>query len=96
MSVPSELENELEKEFARSQKLLCDFLTVDLDIAFTFLNIARPTSDPEHRKSALEKTKIALRSIRVFLERVQTPYSRMNFTKRADDLEKALSQALFR
>jgi hypothetical protein len=77
---------------ARTQKALIDFLSVDLDLAFTFLQTAEieADSDPVHCKAAFQKALVALGAIRQFQERIEDPQERQKIHDRTDELEAAL------
>jgi len=77
---------------AKNQEALIEFLRVDLDLAFTFLETARieSGSDPEHCKAALEKVRVALESIRRFHSRIANSVERDRIQVRSDKLEAAL------
>jgi hypothetical protein len=75
------------------QATLIEFLRVDLDLAFTFLETAKTESesDPEHCKSAVAKAQAALETIRKFQGRIEDRDEWSKINSRADHLEAALS-----
>ena len=78
---------------AQSQAKLADLLSIDLDLAFTFLETAAITTEPERPEELIEKATRALESIRYFLPRLHDPQTREEIEARAEELEKAIAKA---
>jgi hypothetical protein len=78
---------------AQAQQALGDFLRVDSDLAFTFLQTAiiEADTDPRHSESALGKARVALATIRHLVVRIEDPVVRAEIESRADDLDFAIS-----
>ena len=77
---------------AQAQQALGDFLRVDSDLAFTFLQTAIiDDTDPRHSESALGKARVALATIRHLVVRIEDPVVRAEIESRADDLDFAIS-----
>jgi hypothetical protein len=78
---------------AQVQQVLGDFLRVDSDLAFTFLQTARieADTDPRHSESALGKARVALATIRHLAVRIEDPVVRAEIESRANDLDLAIS-----
>jgi hypothetical protein len=76
---------------ASAQALLIDFLSVDLDLAFTFLQTAaiEADSDPAHCRAAFQKAVVAFGSIRRFQEHIEDPKQRQQIRDRTDELKAA-------
>ena len=72
----------------RNQRALIDFLNLDLDLAVTFLEMAKSETglEPEHSDEALGKARIALQSIRQFQGRIEDPMEWQRIQDRADEL----------
>jgi hypothetical protein len=79
---------------ARSQENLIQYLNVDLDLAFTFLETARIEAgfDARHSKSAVEKARTALASIRRFQRHVEDQNALAKINDRANQLEAAIDE----
>ncbi len=75
---------------AQSQKLLIELLTADVGIAFTFLEIAKTTGDPDHSRSALGNARTALASIRHLGQRIDNAAEWQRIGARTNELEQAL------
>jgi hypothetical protein len=73
---------------AKNQVALIDFLSADLDVAFTMLKTAEIESqdDPDHCRAALTKVRAALDTIRRFERGIDDPQSRKTIHDRADEL----------
>jgi hypothetical protein len=69
---------------AGGQQALIQFLNVDLDLAFTFLQTARfeARNNPARGKAAFEKAVAALVAIRRFQDRIKDPVERENSKSR--------------
>jgi hypothetical protein len=78
---------------ASTQTLLIDFLSVDLNLAFTFLQTAaiEADSDPAHCRAAFQKAVVAFGSIRRFQEQIEDPKQRQQIRDRIDKLKAALN-----
>lgn len=77
---------------ARSQQAMINFLRIDADLAFTFLDIAATEvkSDPPHYHQAVQKSRLALDTIRRLLPRVEDSAARAEIEARANKLEAAI------
>ena len=69
-----------------------DFLKVDLELAFTFLQTAAidANDDTEHANLALSKAQAALDMIMTFQIRIEDPRTQQNIQRRSDELQKAI------
>jgi hypothetical protein len=78
---------------ARSQENLIEYLNLDLDLASAFLETARieTGSYAKHGKSAVEKARNALASIRKFQRHVEDPGELVKINDRANQLEAAIN-----
>ena len=78
---------------ARTQRALIEFLSVDLDLALTFLQTAKIEADSDfaHCAAAFNKARIALVSIRHFQGRIQDPAEWQKIHDRANELQAALN-----
>jgi hypothetical protein len=74
----------------RTQETLIEFLDADLDLAFTFLEIARNETD--HHEATIDKVRTALESIHRFQSRVEDPEARERIQNRAAKLEAELEK----
>jgi hypothetical protein len=78
---------------ASIQKTLMQFLETDLDVAFTFLGMAKVETgraiDP--RKVSFKNAQIALRSIQRLKDRIEDLGERQKISDRADELEAAIN-----
>jgi hypothetical protein len=79
---------------AQTQLTLIDFLHVDMDLAFTFLQIARTAGkrNPERRKASLENARAALQAIRRLQGRIIDRRECAKINVRANELETALNE----
>jgi len=79
---------------ARSQQAMIQFLSADLDLAFTLLDTARieVASDPAHSQSALANAQVALARIRSFEGRIQDHEAWNAIAARANKLEEAIQE----
>jgi hypothetical protein len=86
---------EAAKSFSVSQALLIEFLSTDLDLAFTFLDLAQMyiQSDPDHFRGLMQKARRVLETVRKFEERIQDPRARQATRERGDSLEAAMAAA---
>ena len=87
-------EDSVDRLRAKNQAALTDFLSTDLEIGFTLLNIAKrkKATDPEHYKAAIAEARTALDTVRNFLGRIQDPAAWMAIHRRADELETAIEE----
>ena len=78
---------------ARTQANLIQYLNIDLDLAFTFLETARivAESNARHSKSAVEKARTALASIRKFQRHVEDQNAAASINDQANRLEVAIN-----
>jgi hypothetical protein len=82
-----------EPRIEQSQQALIGFLEADLDIAFTFLEIANlKTTDPDRSRSLREKANVAVEKIRQMNGRVQDPAIGQRIHARVNKLESALRE----
>jgi hypothetical protein len=84
---------DLQSLTARSQRLLVQFLEVDLDLAFTFLQTAGLEAgvDIAHYHQAMGRAQTALDSIRHFQGRITDPDQSRRIRDRANQLEAAIA-----
>ena len=77
---------------ARSQENLIEYLNLDLDLASAFLETARieAGSYAKHGKSAVEKARNALASIRKFQRHVEDQNASAKINDRANQLQAAI------
>ena len=82
------MEEGIRREREKSQAALIAFLTTVLNLAHTFLKIARTEIDisPDHSKSAVAKARDALRAIRRFQMHVEDPVVSVNIRSKAEAL----------
>lgn len=78
----------------QGQAVLIDFINADLDLAFTFLEIAQVEGpdNPLHTSWTLPKAFAAVESIRHFIRKVEDSELRRELFGRADQLEEALAR----
>ena len=90
MSDPSP--NRFDALKARTQDNLIQYLNVDLDLAFTFLQTVRIEIgfDAKHSNAVVEKARIALASIRKFQRHVEDQNASAKINDRASRLEAAI------
>jgi hypothetical protein len=74
----------------RSQELLIDLLSTDLDLAFTFLETAKITTSQDRARCVIENARVALESIRHFAGRIEDANARKGIHDRANELENAI------
>lgn len=75
---------------AENQRALVRFLTVDLETAFTFLDVAATTESEAHAQQAISNADLALQAVLKFAERVQERALRSRLLTRADQLRSAI------
>jgi hypothetical protein len=70
-----------------------DFLRIDSDLAFTFLQTAaiESHSDPRHAEAALKKARVALHTIRPLAVQIEDAAQRREINSRLDELEAAIN-----
>ncbi len=73
-----------------SQDALGTFLTIDIDLAFSMLEVGRAEQIIEHRNTALNNARGALNAIRHFEGRIADPKIWRTIHARADELEAAI------
>ena len=80
-------------QLAHAQKLMVEFLRVDLELAFTLLRTAEieeAANSPEREQAALAKVQEALSAIRHLAKRIHDAEVRSEIHARANELERAL------
>ena len=79
---------------ARSQQAMIQFLSTDLDLAFTLLETARIElrSDPAHSQAAVANAEVALARVRSFEGRVRDHEAWETIGARANELEAAIKE----
>jgi len=80
-------------ENVSTQRELVNFLMVDLDLAFTFLQTARLEIEdsPERFRLAVSKAREALKTIRRFEVRIADEETRSRIQNRSNQLEAAIA-----
>ena len=78
---------------ARNQVLLSDLVSIDLDLAHTFLEMAKGTDNPEHEQRTVAYARNALEAVRRLFCWVENPDWLNGFEKRADELQTAIRAA---
>jgi hypothetical protein len=78
---------------ATSQATLIDLLTIDVNLAFTFLETGDITGAPGRRTELIDKADTALESIRRFLPRIEDPKTYQAILERTNQLEAAIRDA---
>jgi hypothetical protein len=73
----------------QGQAALVDFLTNEIDLAFTYLDTAKLATEPEHACSLLDQVRHAIRSTRHFCGRLQDRDQWQAIHDRLDRLEEA-------
>ena len=83
---------EYENQKAMHQAALAEFLHTDLDIAFTFLDLARTerVSDPRRVSVLTDKAFNAIQTVRSLLARITNPHVAAAIRLRTDSLESDL------
>jgi hypothetical protein len=79
---------------AQTQRGLTDFLTSELQLGFTFVEIAiteRDFGNDEHFQHSKKDAQEAARTIRHFLDRIADPGARLLLDRHCSELEKALN-----
>jgi hypothetical protein len=77
---------------AQTQRTLTDFLRVDIDLGFTFLQSARTIRDPDRCKVSIENVRAVLQAIRRLQGRIKDPGECAKINNRANELESALNE----
>jgi hypothetical protein len=75
----------------RNQRALVDFLMADLEMADTFLDLAKGETDPAHASFMVARSNTALEAIRHFLPRVGDPQSAADIEARVSSLAARLA-----
>ena len=78
---------------AGAQAAMVQFLTADLELAFTMVELAHTHRLAEHRERSLSHAKTALSAIRYFVHRIKDPERQRIICARADELEAAITTA---
>lgn len=80
----------------QSQQALEEFLTVDLELALTFLETCtiEMSNDRTRVDSALEKARAALSTVKRFLPRVEDPVRRSLIAARSAEVDACLRKVL--
>ena len=78
---------------ARAEKVLTDFLSRDLDLAFTFLQTPEVETgiDRARHSAAIQKARLAVETVQRFGGRVGNPQTRGQLRDRAAQLQAALN-----
>jgi hypothetical protein len=76
----------------RNQAALVDLLRTDLDLGFTFLQMANVTGDRGHARQAVQRATAALEGIRRLSERIENRDLKSEIRGKADELEKAIDE----
>jgi hypothetical protein len=81
----------------RSQNALLEFLSADLDLAFTAMRAAQidAGSDPGHSRYMLSEVRVALRNVRRFEGLIEDVDKRSGIHGQADQIESALNDFQF-
>ena len=81
------------RQHAKCQSLLVDFLSADLDVAFTLLNTAATehNSDSDHHRKLIEKAHKLLMIVRGLVGWVEDRATSSAIRQRADELQSLLS-----
>ncbi len=69
-----------------SQNHLVEFLRVELELIETFREMARSTTDADHRRRLEEEMQVALQTLRKFEERVTDPVTRNEIHAQANKI----------
>ena len=94
LHLSQKVEPEGDPLFARSQQAMIQFLSTDLDLAFTLLDTARieAADDPAHSQAALGDAQAALARVRSFEGRIRNREAWNAIGARADELEAAIKE----
>ena len=76
----------------RAQENLVSFLTIELQLAKTFSDMARSAKSPEHKTKLMGDVRKALETVHYFKERIMDQAIRQDVIKRAAKLETYLAQ----
>ena len=82
---------DLDSVRAINQQQLIDFVTTDIELALTFLETARISGNPEHKRALIEKARTALVTVRRFAGQIEDPDKSQSIHSRANRLEGAIS-----
>jgi len=91
--MPKISNSDLSAQLAHAQKLLAEFLRVDVELAFTLLRKAEievAADRPTHKLAALAKVREALSGIRHLTGRILNPTTWSEIHGKANELERAL------
>lgn len=75
---------------AQNQAALIQFLRTDTEVSLAFLETARITRDPDHRRALVDTVRKSLVSIRHLAARIEDVSKRSEIQKGADKLEESL------
>ena len=75
----------------QTQTALADFLSTDIDLGYTFLELARTTSDRDHANGLVGRTRTAVAAVRRLAEGVVDQDTRKEINDRVDALEAAVN-----
>jgi hypothetical protein len=76
---------------AENQAALVRFLSTDIDVGFTFLEVAKTTSSPDHVRSLIEKARVAIATVRHLAERIEDPNEWRGIHDSVNQLEAAVN-----
>ena len=76
---------------AQTQTALADFLSADIELGFTFLNVATATTDPDHVVGLIDKARRVVASVRHLAERVEDGSVQTAIRDRVGALEAAVN-----
>src|SRR5690349_9337607 len=78
----------------QSQATLIQFLNAGLDLAFTMIQTARTKADihPEQFPNVTSKVSTALRTVRLFVGRIQDGTTRAKIQSRSNELEDMIAE----
>ena len=79
-----------EQQLAKSQALLFEFLSLDLDLAITFIDTARATSDARRSYRFIGNAWRMLETVRFLTGRIEDDERRESIRARVKELEDAL------
>lgn len=79
-----------EQQLARSQALLLEFLSLDLDLAITYIDTARATTDLRQSRRFIGYAWSALETVRFLASRIEKPDARESIQGRVKEVEEAL------
>ena|SRR6266487_1369039 len=77
----------------QNHKALLDFLTVELELGFTFMEIAKDEADPEHRQRLRARAEQVIEVIERFSSRIEDPAAKSAIERRAATLKGLIAEA---